>query len=209
MRRRDLKYTYREDLPHHPYTVKRVGEGGSHEYWNEKDKFARNRFNPDKIPPPIIQSELLLEKSRSSKNCKEFRLGRHVTSANLRVRSASLPAGGPGAVHAQASNLPRPEVDWAEHHQRNTCKRGYYRSKETNMTYEEAIEQLPALEAKIAEGDRKLEQLELQRCELEREHIDLTVDMFRIAQEAVARVHAVEMALAGPSVAKSNPQIRI
>jgi hypothetical protein len=77
------------------------------------------------------------------------------------------------------------------------------------MTYEEAIEQLPALEAKIAEGDRKLEQLELQRCELEREHIDLTVDMFRIAQEAVARVHAVEMALAGPSVAKSNPQIRI
>jgi hypothetical protein len=33
--------------------------------------------------------------------------------------------------------------------------------------------------------------------ELEREHIDLTVDLFRIAQSAVARLHAAEVAITG------------
>jgi hypothetical protein len=61
--RRDLKYTYQEDMPHHPYTLKRSVEGGRFEYWPKDTMFAKNRFNPDMIPAPLIESELLVEKA--------------------------------------------------------------------------------------------------------------------------------------------------
>jgi hypothetical protein len=55
------KYTYRETyMENQPYTLKRVGEGGGYEHWNDKAGFAPRRFNPDRIATPLIPSRALV-----------------------------------------------------------------------------------------------------------------------------------------------------
>ena len=56
------KYFYRETyMENQPYTLKRVGEGGHYEHWDDKAGFTPGRFNPDRIATPLIRSRVLLD----------------------------------------------------------------------------------------------------------------------------------------------------
>jgi hypothetical protein len=55
------KYTYRETyMENQPYTLKRVGEGGAYEHWDDKAAFTPGRFNPDQMATPLIPSRVLV-----------------------------------------------------------------------------------------------------------------------------------------------------
>ena len=55
-----VKYTYREHMENQPYTLKRVSGGGHFTHWDDKAGFAPRRFNPDRIPAPLIPSRVLV-----------------------------------------------------------------------------------------------------------------------------------------------------
>jgi hypothetical protein len=57
----DLKYTYCEQIENKPYTVKLIVEGGRHERWPDNAGFSPHRFNPDRIPAPLISHECFLK----------------------------------------------------------------------------------------------------------------------------------------------------
>jgi hypothetical protein len=61
--RESLKLTYREHMENQPYTLKRIGDGGKFEHWDEKAGFTPGRFNPDALPAPIIPSRVLLDEA--------------------------------------------------------------------------------------------------------------------------------------------------
>jgi hypothetical protein len=58
--RGDLKYTYNEAMENQPVTLKLALPDGSYGYWPENANFPQRRFNPDRIPTPLIPSECLL-----------------------------------------------------------------------------------------------------------------------------------------------------
>ena len=55
-----VRYFYQEQIVNQPYTLKRVTADGQFKHWDDKAGFARGRFNPDRIAPPLIPSRALV-----------------------------------------------------------------------------------------------------------------------------------------------------